>query len=62
MLKYAFHIVKMLLFLDVSPLNPKQKEINRINMCSILVNLLQYPVDHVLLGIIVQQVVNSTNI
>lgn len=43
-------------------LHPKQKEINRINTCYILVNLLQYPVDRVLLGIIVQQAVNSTNI
>lgn len=62
MLRYAFHKVKMLLFLKFSPLHPKQKEINRIDMCSILVNLLQYPVDRVLLGIIVQQAVNSTNI
>lgn len=52
----------MLLFLDFSPLHPKQQEINKINMCFILVNLLQYPVDRVLLDIFVQQAVNSTNI
>lgn len=54
MLNYAFHIVKMLLFLDFSHLHPQQKEKNRIIKCSILVNLLQYPVDRLLLGIIVQ--------
>lgn len=56
------YTVKLVIYMQGEfTLHPKQKEINRINTCYILVNLLQYPVDRVLLGIIVQLSILQTS-